>query len=293
MRLVESLPPSARGAFLVGPHEEPLGTILIEANRLCWGAASGMSGRLRDILRSHCHGSVRDGELDAIYDRCRRESQPLEHALVVSGLFTPDHMRAALKQHTIESLLALDAAVISVCGGQARQWPMQWIDHVGRGYNPRYTFGAVEVMAGVGTQRLAETDAVHMTEHLEGLTEQDSALVAFSFQPDGTPLYVAAQTQVPLNLQDLIDLTTWADAALGASPGFSPAVARACVQSANGGTVAWRYRGQRCAAVCVEHESLSRLSASLLERSLPIVLATRASVLDRVRGRIRRIRQGE
>jgi hypothetical protein len=283
MHVVEGLPPSARGALLVGPKGDPLGTILIESNRVCWGAAQGMGGRLRDILRSQCQGGAREQEFDAVYTRCRRESQPLGEALTTSGLVPPDRMRAALKQHTIESLLAVDAAVVSLCGGGARKWPMQWIDHAGCGYNPRYTFGAVEVVAAAGAQRLEEAEAEVMTDHLETLADPASALVSCSFQPDGTPLFVGASTHVPLALQDLIDLTTWAEAALGASPGFSPEVAQACTRAADGGAVAWRYEGHCCAAICLEGSSLQRLTTALGNQSLAVVLATRTALLDRVR----------
>jgi hypothetical protein len=286
MRVVESLPPSACGALLVGSEEEPLGTILIEANRVCWGAASGMSGRLRDILRSHCHASVGDDELDAIYAHCRRECQPLSEILFIHGLVTPASMRAALKQHTIESLLAVDAAVVDMCGRHTLEWPMHWIDHTGCGYRPRFTFGAVEVLEAAGAQRLDETEAAIMAQHLEELAGPHNALVAFSFQPDGTPLYVGASTQLPIDLQDLIELTTWAEAALGASQGFSAEVAHACTQIANGGAMAWRYEGQHCAALCVDGDSLRRLGVMLGNRSLAVVLATRTQVLDRVRARI-------
>lgn len=297
MRVVESLPPSARGALLVGPQDEPLGTILIEANRVCWSAAQGMSGRLRDILRSHCNGSVLEEELEAICTRCRRDSQPLGDALATSGLVSPDHMRAALKQHTIESLLAVDAAVSSICGNSARQWPMQWIDHVGCGYNPRHTFGAVEVVAAAGAQRLEEAEAEVMTDHLDTLADPASALVSCSVQPDGTPLFLGAPTQVALSLQDLIDLTTWAEAALGASPGFSPEVAHACTRSAEGGAVAWRYEGHCCAALCLEGSSLQRLTTTLGNQSISVVLATRTALFYRVRRQTQSMRpavkQGE
>jgi hypothetical protein len=292
MRVVESLPASARGALMVETRDEAIGTILVEANRVCWGAAPGMSGRFRDILLSHCCKSVRQEELEAVYDRCRRDSQPLSETLVVSGLVSPDQMRAAIKQHTIESLLTVDATVTSLCGSQARHWPMRWIDHAGPGYNPRYTFGAVELLEAAGVQRLDQIEAELMIEHLEGLADRRSALVAFSFQPDGTPIFIGASTQLPLDIEDLVDLTTWADAALGASPGFSPEVAYRCARSADGGAVAWRYQGQCCSAICVDSASLQRLTASLRNQSLAMVLATRTAGLDRVRARIRGIQQG-
>jgi hypothetical protein len=289
MRVVETLPPPARGALLVGSQEDPIGTILIDANRVCWGAAPGMSGRLRDILRSHCS---QPDELDAIYSRCKRESVPLVEALGLAGLVSPEQMRAALKQHTIESLLAVDAVVASQSHG-ALEWPMHWIGHSGLGYEPRHTFGPVELVAAAGAQRLDEEEAERMTDHLENLAEPGSALVAFSFRPDGTPLFVGASTQLPIDLADLIDLTSWADAALGASPGFSPAVAHACLRAADGGVVAWKYEGQCCAAICLEGASLLRLTTNLRNQSLAMVLATRIAALDRVRERSHRLKEGD
>jgi hypothetical protein len=293
MRVVESLPRSARGALMVETREEAIGTILIEKNRVCWGAAPGMSGRLRDILRSHCRKTVRADELEAVYERCKRDSQPLTETLADCGLVAPDQLRAAIKQHTVESLLTVDATVASLCGSSVRQWPMRWIDHAGPGYNPRYTFGAVEVLEAAGVQRLDQAEADVMIDHLEAFADPRSALIAFSFQPDGTPLFVGAPTDLSLDLRDLIDLTTWAEAALGASAGFSPEVAHAVTRKADGGTVAWRYQGQCCAAICAGGAALQRLTASLGNQSLAMVLATRTEVLDRVRGRVQTIQQGE
>jgi hypothetical protein len=291
--VIESLPRSARGALLVGSTDEPIGTILIESNRVCWGAAPGMGGRLMDILRSYCDASRKPTEFDAVYARCRRESRALPEALMASGLVSADRMRAAIKQHTIESLLAVDAAVAQLCGSHALKWPMHWINHEGHGYNPRYTFGAVEVLAAAGAQRLEQSEAAVMTAHLEQLNDSDSALVAFSFQPDGTPLFVAASSALPMKLEDLIELTTWAEAALGACAGFSSSVMSACVRAADGGAAAWRYQGHYCAGLCVSGASLQRLTATLENKELALVLATRPRVLERVRERLHTTNQGE
>jgi hypothetical protein len=289
MRVVESLPPSACGALMVETRDETLGTILVESNRVCWGAAPGMGPRFRDILLSHCDDSIQEQDIEAVCQRCKRDSQPLSETLVDNGWLSPAQMRAAIKQHTIESLLTVDATVTSLCGSQTRQWPMRWIDHSGRGFKPRYTFGPVEVLEAAGIQRLDENDAEVMIDHLDLLADDRNALVAFSFQPDGTPIFVGTMEQLSLDTRDLVDLTTWADAALGASPGFSPEVAHRCARSSDGGTVAWRYQGQCCAAICVDGASLQRLTASLRNQSRAMVLATRTAVLHRVRERIREI----
>jgi len=284
LRVVESLPAAARGALLVGPAEDPLGTILIDNNRVCWSAAPGMSQRLRDILQSHCSGNC-GADLDSVCERCRREHRALEDELVVSGLLTGDHLREALKQHTIESLLAVDSAVPPA----AAEWPMRWVEHAGAGYRPRHTFGTLELLGAAGALRLDELAATQTGAHLEALAGPDTALVAFSFLTDGTPLYLSASTGVPLDLQDLVELAAWAEAALGASQGFSPAVARACVQAAEGGSaVAWRHGDQSCAALCVDGNALRRLSSALIDEARAMVLSARCSVLERARMRLGR-----
>jgi hypothetical protein len=91
----------------------------------------------------------------------------------------------------------------------------------------------------------------------------------------------------------LIELTSWAEAALGACAGFSPGAMIACLRAADGGAAAWRYHGHYCAGLCVSGASLQRLTASLENKELALVLATRPRVLDRVRRRLRVNHKGE
>src|SRR5688572_27436364 len=100
--------------------------ILVENNRLCWAVAAGMRRRLHDILRSHSNLPIGDAELEALYARCRNDHQPLGETLVAEGLVSPEHLRAALKQHTVESLLAIDHVGHGERGGAAT-WPLTWI----------------------------------------------------------------------------------------------------------------------------------------------------------------------
>ncbi|MEY4580374.1 MAG: hypothetical protein RL701_5077 [Pseudomonadota bacterium] len=67
---------------------------------------------------------------------------------------------------------------------------------------------------------------------------------------------------------------------------FGAEVAHACTKSADGGAVAWRYEGQRRAALCADGDSLRSPGVALGNRSIAVVLATRTQVLDRVRARI-------
>ena len=281
---VEAVPATASGALVIGAAEHPAGLVLVERNRVCWAAASGMGRRLRDILRMHTRLPMSDVELDELYARCRDEDRPLGEVLVERELVSPEHMRAAMKQHTIESLLALDAAY----AGGDEGWPLTWVDRAERTYNPRYTFTAAEVLGAVGASLIDATSAELITDHLETLAVSGCAIAAFA--PDdghhGPPLVVGAQTTLRLSVHDLVDLAEWANAALEASPGFSPELAHACAGSADGGTVAWQFERQTCAAVCPSRPAFKRLVATLDNRSLAMVLATKLSVLERVRERM-------
>ncbi len=289
MKAVESLPSDTSGALLVGAGDRPVGTILVESNRVCWAAAAGMSRRLRDLLRRRCGASISESMLDAIYARCRLERQPLGEALVATGLVSTEDMRATIKQHTVESLVTLDAALLRATNDAVRDWPMTWVAHAGCGYNPAYTFSVTEILVAAGALSQDEMTAELVADHLQMLAGEGVAAIAFYGAGDlaGDPVLVASSTSVAMPVRELIELATWADAALAASTGFSPEVAHACARAANGGAVAWRFERQPCAALCIDGAALQRLTASLGNRSLSVVLATRMALLDRVNVRER------
>ena len=164
---------------------------------------------------------------------------------------------------------------------------MRWLKHAGAGYSPRHTFSMLELLAAAGAQRLPGPAALAMAAHLDHLAFPRTALIACSFLPNGTPPYLSTPSRVPLDLQDVMELASCAEAALGASQGFSPAVARACVQAADGGgAVAWRHHDQRCVALCVDGPGLKQVTDALSQRAQPMVRVTRCTVLDRARQRL-------
>lgn len=283
MRAVEALPANMSGAFIVGHRRPPEGMVLVERNRICWAAATGMARRLRDILRSHAHLQISDGDLEALYVDCRKHNRPLGEALVTEGLVSAEHLRAAMKQHTVESLMALDAAIDE----HVDELPLTWVEHHAHGYNPRYTFTATEVLAALGAWLLERNSGDIVDAHLGEVAGTGCTAIAFSPGPDGAPLLVGALTTIWLRVHDLVDLASWADAALAASSGgFATAVAHACAQSNTAATVAWSYEGQRYAAICPGGPALKRLATALDRQSLSLVLATKLSVLERVNERM-------
>src|SRR5262245_11924764 len=94
---VDDRPPSESGAFVVEAHGAVLGSVFVESGRVCWAAAIGRSGRLRDLLHHHSARAIDDAELDAAFAECRDSRRPLGDLLAERGLIADDGLRAALK----------------------------------------------------------------------------------------------------------------------------------------------------------------------------------------------------
>lgn len=280
MRRVETLPPLAAGTLLVGDPAQPDGLIFVERRRVCWIAGSGLHRRLTEILRSHSDLPLGEQDLEEVYTRCRREQRPLGETLVLEGLISADRLRSAMKEHTVESIIALGVA--RSARGE-REWPLTWVERQHQGYSARYTFTGGELVAAVGARVLEPTSAELISDHLEGLTKVGCSTIGFF--ADAEPFLTAVHSSLWLSIDDLLELARWATAALDASPGFSPVVANACAQSADGGAVAWIYEGLHCAALAISGATLRRLLNKLENEMLPLVLATKLPVLERVRDR--------
>ncbi len=129
---VERLRQTDSGILSFG--EAPVGGIFVEQGRVCWVAARGLQRRLRDLLRAN--SSMSTEQLEKMYERCRLEGRMLGETLVDEGLIGPSELQRALRQHSAECLLDLCRASRST----------SWASHGGRGYAPRFTFRAVDLL---------------------------------------------------------------------------------------------------------------------------------------------------
>ncbi len=241
---VDALPAEAVGALLIGPAERPCGMILVEHNRICWIAAAGMGARLRDLL--HAYDSVAD----------------------------------ALKHHTVESLLALEAL-----HPPAEEWALRWVGRADGGYRPEHTFSTLEVLTAVGAGLTDDVGAELAADHLRDVEHTRCHAVAFVVA-GGQAIFIGHNPSCALSVVELAELGSWSLAALEASGGFSPLVAHSAVRAArSGGVVAWRMDAQVCAAVCTSPESLTRLATYIGNHELPIVISCNLPLLQSVRGR--------
>lgn len=236
---VEQLPPDACGAWVVMLGEVGVGSVFVERNRVCWAAHADLSKRLRQLLREH---------------------------LARTDTRKTDAMRRALERHTIESLLALPQDV-----GEH----VIWVDHQNNGYQPRFTFAPSELLVGVNAF-LYESEALGAELALSSL---DLETPAASFVPaDGGGL-VPVRTSGPfLQVAALDELGAWADAAFGATRGFSHDVVRRAAEAATGDVcVAWQTsRLHTHAALLPRGPTLERLISQVEGRRFPAVISRRA-----------------
>lgn len=244
---VEQLAPEARGAFLVGLDDAPVGSILVEHNQVCWAAHARLHSRLRELLRE---------SFDELGDN------PASRDL--SG----EAMRRALKTHTVESLMRLP---------QRQGERVDWIAHRRDGYQPRFTFSPAELLVAVNARLLGLEAQGPEADRLPALVARSRA--ATFVQIEGGELMAIALGEWPMTIAELDELGSWAEAAFGVVSGFSRAVMKRVVETADGEVcVAWRTSpGHVHAAMMERGPDLDRLVASIEDANVPAVVSRRAT----------------
>jgi hypothetical protein len=243
---VERLGQADSGLLSFG--QAPVGGIFVEQGRVCWVAARGLQRRLRDLLRSHSR--MTSEQLDAMYERCRAEGRMLGESLVDEGFIEPSELQRALRRHSAECLLDL-------CLSSHER---TWSSHGGRGYAPRFTFPAVDLLLDSVALVYPGLQAQARRE-LAGAQGPGRRAVAFvREEPTGSLLPVAetggygVEQMLALG-RDLAALLQ-ACLELGATPSFTLSATQA------GETVVLWWRGQLLvAASCPDRQSLAELTS--------------------------------
>lgn len=266
---VDDRPPNESGALVVDgdDHGAVLGSVFVESGRVCWAAAAGRSGRLRDLLHQNSVRPIDDAELDDAFAECRGTHRPLGELLAERGLIADDGLRAALMQHTVESLIAQ-------CDGSDHA--ITWVPHRRRGYGARFTFSPIELLAAAGAQ-LYPSESVGAELGLMAALPAAQTAGSFAIGDEDQPIAVWTTGHAVWRVRDLLELGDWAAAALGVCNGFSPAVMQRAVAGVTGAAaIGWR-SGRRLvhAAVIDEPAALAYVVAELADRNLPAVLSSR------------------
>lgn len=258
---VDRLAPDARGAFVLeADGGRCVGSLLVEGNRVCWAAAARLRHRLRDLLLSSpAQRLVRS--IDA------HEVDPAESLHREESLLASAEVAAVVRQHTIESLIALDGARAA----------SSWVPHRRDGYRARFTFGAAQLLAAVGGELYAAQTA-GAEQALSQIVPSGSVGASFALDEDGQPVPVGVVAGDRLGLDGLVELGDWANAALGATAGFSSAImARVAAGVTGPAALGWR-TGRRLihAAVIDDPLALAGVVAEVEQRGHPAVLSARA-----------------
>ena len=268
---VDERPPTEAGAYVIDGEDAVLGSVLVETSRVCWAQAPGRRARLRELLRGHAERALDDTELDDAFARCRDERRPLGDILAERALVSDHGLRAAIKQHTVESLIAQ-------CRGASER--VTWVPHRRCGYHPRFTFPPTELLAAAGAE-LYPAEAAGAEYALEPVLHGTRAAGSFAIGDDDAAVAVYVSISIPLALRDVLWLGDWAAAALAACNGFSPGVmARAIADTGGRAVLGWRSARRLVhMAVFDDPQRLTAAVAQLALRGIPAVLTSRVPAI--------------
>lgn len=232
---VDDLGAWAVGELVVNGADGPRGTVFVERGRICWAAARGLAPRLTELLGARA--ALTPTEMEALFLACKQQRIPLGEHLVARGVLDPTELRAALLQHTIESLRHL-------CTAESRG---KWCPRVGNGYSPRFTFATSELLAEIGASSHAAI-ADRVRPILEGSFDEGGWAAAFVRSAAcAYPEPILVHGSVPHAATMLVRFGKWAASALDIASAFTDEAAVLSVarqtSTGAGSLVAFRHQG--------------------------------------------------
>jgi hypothetical protein len=161
--------------------QSDVGAAFVEKGRVCWIAARGLGQRLSDLLVSACN--IERTVLESVFERCARDGKLVGQALVAEGLIGPAELERALRRHSAECLLEPSREPL----------PTRWATHAGRGYAPRFTFRALDLLFDAVGLVFPEQQA-RARQELATLQAPGRRGAAFVYDPTQHCLLPAADT---------------------------------------------------------------------------------------------------
>lgn len=239
---VDDLPCEAIGELTMVADGVVRGAVFVERGRVCWAAARGLAARLTELL-------VAPSGLDAVtmedlFRRCRLESKPIGEYLVEQGVIAPAQLRAALLQHTVESLSAL-------CDGAG------WATFRARpgGYNPRFSFATSELV--VRSCALAYGNGGEPLDRARVLPISYSGEWGARYlrvEGMAAPVPVALVGDIPDRARTVLAVGAWSASALDLASTFRGSDATVTTTEDGGATFStWRSKGALFAVRLVEN----------------------------------------
>jgi hypothetical protein len=198
---VDGLDGSAVGELVIA-DANAVGVVFVEKARICWAAATGLGRRLTELLVARA--AVDEETMESLYRTCKAERVPLGEYLVGRGIVGPADLRAALAQHTVESLRRLAGP------GQRAGWcPKER-----GGYSPRFTFGTAELLARAGEVDEAEAARAVREEMAACFFEGEWAAAFVRSPARAVPVPIAIHGEAPAAASELLRVGGWAASAL-------------------------------------------------------------------------------
>ncbi len=253
LEYIEALPVDATGAL-----EFVQGRVMLEKGRFCWAVCGQPRRRLTDILRHQTSPPLAHELLEAVVAEARAKALPIGEAFVRSGHVTAEQLGASLRQHVAESICAL----------AANATPSGWADASPKGYSPRFTFSAVQVLASVGALRAPET-ARQARAQLRRTLAPEAHGVSFIRDPGSAgPLILAATRCDVFTTRQLEALCEWSMGLLDASSAVASGITFATATWHTGAAIAaWQEAEITHVAVC-EGPSLAMVVSRLGDRCM-------------------------
>lgn len=257
---IEELAPTESGLLSFG--SAPIGGIFVERGRVCWVAACGLERRLCDLLRSYA--SIDPSELERVSERCRSQGVPLGQTLVAEGLLRPSELEGALRHHSAECLLDLCRS----------GYGTSWASHAGRGYAPRFTYRAAELLLDSVALVYPALQQAALGE-LTRFSGPARRCVAFVLDPAAEASSSLGSLDAPLPIAEAGNVDVREMLALGRAISAVPRASRelgtapsfALSTTSDGSTVlSWWHEALLFAIDCQDRLNLAAVTAQHLER---------------------------
>ena len=247
LSFVERLADADSGLLSFGHGQ---GGIFIERGRVCWVAARGLQRRLRDLLSAH--SGMNGAQLESIYQRCRAQGLMLGETLVAEGLVEAEALQRALRLHSAECLVELCHA----------PQPTSWASHSGRGYAPRFTFRALDLLLDSVALVYPELQRAARSE-LDKFSGRGRRGFAFKLDSDDSLLPLAESSgnsvEAMLAVRRTVAPIPRASRELGVPPAFTLST------TANGQTaLVWWWEAALFTVLCEDRESVAAATAQHL-----------------------------
>lgn len=234
---VECLPPDAVGAFIVTKQGVDKGMLVAEGRRVCWAMATGLEERLKYLMVQHAGTGL---------DRKTLTMTP--------------GISAALRQHSVESLIALCGPDEGVIRWVPREQPL----------DATVSWAPTELLAAVGAHLYAN----EAQSARRSLQPAGAAGASFAIGDDDELAVVQELAGSRLGVSSLLELGDWAAAALDASPGFAPQMIEKTVANATHVAIAWRAARRVVQAVILnDRPTIDHAVAALRDQRIPAVVS--------------------